>query len=73
MKLIFPTSIQKIEDDEPFLVANLYTQTKLGEDALINVSIEKTKDQKIIGTCVIRSMAKEFMTALGEKIKAVIS
>ncbi|MCQ2819541.1 MAG: hypothetical protein MJ252_19940 [archaeon] len=73
MKLIFPKSIQKIEDDEPFLVANLYTQTKLGEDALVNVSIEKTKDGKIIGTCIIRSMAKEFMKALGEKIKAVVS
>ena len=73
MKLIFPQNINKIDDNEPFLVANLYTQTKLGEDALVNISIEKTKEPKIIGTCVIRSKAKEFMTALGEKIKSIIS
>ena len=73
MKLVFPKSIEKIDDSDPFLVANLYTKTKLGEDALVNVSIEKGKDIKILGTCIIRSRAKEFMMALGEKIKALIS
>ena len=73
MKLVFPKSIEKIDDSDPFLVANLYTKTKLGEDAVVNVSIEKGKDIKILGTCIIRSRAKEFMMALGEKIKALIS
>jgi coatomer subunit beta len=41
-----------------FLVANLYTKSKLGEDALINVSIEKTVDKRIIGSAVIRSKVK---------------
>ena len=73
MSLVFPKTIDKIDDSDPFLVANLYTRTKLGEDALINISIEKGKEINILGTCLIRSKEKEFMTALGEKIKALIS
>ena len=48
-------------------------KTRLGENALVNISVEKSKDNKIIGTCVIRSKTKDFMTGLGEKIKALIS
>ena len=71
MTIVFPKNIDDINEDEPFMVANLYSKTKLGEDALINISVEKTKDKKIIGTCVLRSKAKEFMMSLGEKIKAI--
>jgi coatomer subunit beta len=71
MTLVFPKNVDDINENEPFMVANLYSKTKLGEDALINVSVEKTKDKKIIGTCVLRSKAKEFMMSLGEKIKAI--
>ena len=73
MTLVFPTNIDLINDDYPFMVANLYAKTKLGENALVNISVEKSKDNKIIGTCVIRSKTKDFMTGLGEKIKALIS
>ena len=73
MTLVFPKSIDLINDDYPFMVANLFSKTKLGENALVNISVEKSKDNKIIGTCVIRSKTKDFMTGLGEKIKALIS
>ena len=73
MTLVFPKSIELINDDYPFMVANLYSKTKLGENALVNISVERSKDNKIIGTCVIRSKTKDFMTGLGEKIKALIS
>ena len=73
MTLIFPQSIDAINDEFPFMVANLYSKTKLGENALVNISVEKSKDNKIIGTCIIRSKTKDFMTGLGEKIKAIIS
>ena len=73
MTLVFPKSVDLINNDYPFMVANLYAKTKLGENALINISVEKSKDNKIIGTCVIRSKSKDFMTGLGEKIKALIS
>ena len=73
MTLVFPKTLEMINDDYPFMVANLYAKTKLGENALVNISVEKSKDNKIIGTCVIRSKTKDFMTGLGEKIKAIIS
>ena len=73
MTLVFPKRLGDIDNDAPFFVANLYTKTKLEEDALINISVERTKDNKIIGTCIIRSKTKDFMTSLGEKIKALIS
>ena len=73
MTLVFPKSVDLINNDYPFMVANLYAKTKLGENALVNISVEKSKDNKIIGTCVIRSKSKDFMTGLGEKIKALIS
>ena len=73
MTLVSPKSIDMIKDEYPFMVANLYAKTKLGENALVNLSVEKSKDNKIIGTCVIRSKTKDFMTGLGEKIKALVS
>jgi coatomer subunit beta len=47
-----------IDEDTVFMVCNLYTKSKLGEDALINISIEKTLDKRIIGTAIIRSRIK---------------
>lgn len=73
MTLVSPKNIDLINDEYPFMVANLYAKTKLGENALVNLSVEKSKDNKIIGTCVIRSKTKDFMTGLGEKIKALVS
>ena len=73
MTLVSPKTIELINDEFPFMVANLYAKTKLGENALVNLSVEKSKDNKIIGTCIIRSKTKDFMTGLGEKIKALVS
>ncbi len=53
-----PVDINAIDEESVFLVANLYTKSKLGEDALVNVSIEKTLDKRIIGSAIIRSNAK---------------
>jgi hypothetical protein len=72
LKLVVHSDINTIDEESAFLVANLYTKTKLGEDALINVSVEKTKDDKIIGTSVVRSKVKEFTQFLGEKIKSIV-
>jgi hypothetical protein len=58
LKLVVPGDINLIDEDSAFLVSNLYTKSKLGEDALINVSIEKTLDKKIMGTAIIRSKVK---------------
>ena len=73
MTLVSPRSLDMINDEYPYMVANLYAKTKLGENALVNLSVERSKDNKIIGTCVIRSKTKDFMTGLGEKIKALVS
>jgi len=72
LKLIVPKDSNLIDEESVFLVSNLYTKSKLGEDALVNVSIEKTLDKRIIGTAVIRSKVKEFTILLGDKIKALI-
>ena len=72
LKLVYPFDVDNIDEESVFLVSNLYTCSKLGEDALINISIEKSNDKKIIGTAIIRSKVKEFATFLGEKIKSLI-
>jgi len=64
MTLVSPRSLDMINDEYPFMVANLYAKTKLGENALVNLSVERSKDNKIIGTCVIRSKTKDFMTGV---------
>ena len=61
-----------IDEDSAFLVSNLYTKSKLGEDALINLSIEKANDKRIIGNAIIRSKVKEFTQFIGDKIKSLI-
>ena len=42
------------------------------EDALVNVSIEKSHDKRIIGSAIIRSKVKEFTIILGDKIKTLV-
>lgn len=72
LRLVSPKDLSSIDEDSGFLVANLYTCSKLGEDALINLSIEKCPDKRIVGISIIRSKMKEFATFLGEKIKTII-
>jgi coatomer subunit beta len=51
-----------------FLAANLYTKSIFGEDALLNVSIEKTVEGKIAGHIRIRSKTQGIALSLGDKI-----
>ena len=71
--MVFPKSFDLINDEYLFMVANIFAKKRLGENSLVNISLEKSKDNKIIGTCVIRSKTKDFMAGLGEKLKALIS
>jgi len=52
-----------------FLAANLYAKTMFGEDALLNVSVEKSPDTgKVIGFIRIRSKTQGIALSLGDKI-----
>jgi len=51
-----------------FLAANLYAKSLFGEDALVNVSIEKQQDGKIAGYVRIRSKTQGIALSLGDKI-----
>jgi len=51
-----------------FLSANLYARSVFGEDALANVSIEKSSDNKISGFIRIRSKTQGIALSLGDKI-----
>lgn len=53
-----------------FLAANLYAKSIFGEDALMNVSVEKQKNGKIAGYIRIRSKTQGIALSLGEKITA---
>lgn len=69
--LVFPTSNEEIDEESTFLVANLFTKSKLNEDALINISVEKMEN-KIIGTAIIRSNIKEFADSQADRIVTLI-
>lgn len=64
------TSAQALGDGSGFLAANLYTKSLFGEDALLNVCIEKGKDGGINGHIRIRSKTQGIALSLGEKITA---
>ncbi|KMZ70478.1 Coatomer subunit beta [Zostera marina] len=51
-----------------FLAANLYAKSVFGEDALVNVSIEKQTDGKLSGYIRIRSKTQGIALSLGDKI-----
>jgi coatomer subunit beta len=56
-----------------FLAANLYARSVFGEDALVNVSVEKKEDAdgKISGYIRIRSKTQGIALSLGDRITAV--
>lgn len=72
LNMVVPKSTDLIDEESGFLVCNMYAKSKLGEDALINVSIEKCNDNKIIGSAIIRSKVKEFAQFLGDRIKSLV-
>lgn len=53
-----------------FLAANLYARSMFGEDALLNLSVEKQKSGKISGYIRIRSKTQGIALSLGDKIQA---
>ncbi|EFH42440.1 coatomer subunit beta-1 [Arabidopsis lyrata subsp. lyrata] len=66
MKCLTPTSV--LEGECGFLSANLYAKSVFGEDALVNVSIEKQSDEKLSGYIRIRSKTQGIALSLGDKI-----
>ncbi|KAL6250981.1 coatomer subunit beta [Rhinocladiella similis] len=54
-----------LKGDCQFLSANLYARSVFGEDALANLSIEKTVDNSIIGFIRIRSRSQGLALSLG--------
>ncbi|KAL2465006.1 Coatomer subunit beta-1 [Abeliophyllum distichum] len=62
------TALSALEGDCGFLAANLYAKSVFGEDALVNVSIEKQADGKLNGYIRIRSKTQGIALSLGDKI-----
>lgn len=68
MKCITPE--RALSGECSFLCSNLYAKTLFGEDALVNVSLEKPNDV-VTGHVKIRSRSQKLALSLGEKITAV--
>ncbi|KAI3841343.1 hypothetical protein MKW98_007824 [Papaver atlanticum] len=62
------TAPSALDGDCGFLAANLYAKSVFGEDALVNVSIEKQIDGKLSGYIRIRSKTQGIALSLGDKI-----
>lgn len=63
------TSEKGLSGDCSFLSANLYARSSFGEEALVNVSIEKeTPSSVVTGNVKIRSRSQGMALSLGEKI-----
>ncbi|KAG7367160.1 adaptin N terminal region-domain containing protein [Nitzschia inconspicua] len=60
-------------DTSSFLAANLYARSVFGEDALVNVSVEKKDDNdgKLAGYIRIRSKTQGIALSLGDRITSV--
>ena len=68
MKCLTPQ--KALSGDCSFLAANLYAKSIFGEDALANVSIEKTPDSPVTGHIRIRAKSQGMALSLGDKINA---
>ncbi|XP_047312060.1 coatomer subunit beta-1-like [Impatiens glandulifera] len=66
MKCLTPLSA--LEGECGFLAANLYAKSIFGEDALVNLSIEKQSEGKLSGYIRIRSKTQGIALSLGDKI-----
>ncbi|KAJ0965605.1 hypothetical protein J5N97_026743 [Dioscorea zingiberensis] len=66
MKCLTPPSA--LDGECGFLAANLYAKSVFGEDALVNISIEKQSDGKLSGYIRIRSKTQGIALSLGDKI-----
>mmetsp|Transcript_2857 Transcript_2857/g.5326 ORF Transcript_2857/g.5326 Transcript_2857/m.5326 type:complete len:949 (-) Transcript_2857:1874-4720(-) len=61
-------TLRGIEKESGFLAANLYATSVFNEDALVNVSAEKTKEGQLQGFIRIRSKTQGIALSLGDKI-----
>jgi len=66
MKCLTPKSA--LEGDCGYVAANLYTRSVFGEDALVNLSVEKQEDDKLAGYVRIRSKTQGIALSLGDQI-----
>jgi coatomer subunit beta len=73
MTCLTPMEDHSQQSDSNFLAANLYAKSVFGEDALVNVSVEKKEDQdgKLSGYIRIRSKTQGIALSLGDRITAV--
>ncbi|PKA52889.1 Coatomer subunit beta-1 [Apostasia shenzhenica] len=62
------TAPSALDGECGFLAANLYAKSVFGEDALVNISIEKLGDGKLSGYIRIRSKTQGIALSLGDKI-----
>ncbi len=58
----------QLEGDSGFISANLYAKSVFGEDALANVSVERSAEGSIVGTVRIRAKTHGIAVSLGDKI-----
>jgi len=67
------TPYSSLEGDSSFLAANLHAKSVFGEDALINLSIEKKDDAdgRLNGYVRIRSKTQGIALSLGDRITAI--
>ena len=63
----------QLEGDSGFIAANLYAKSLFGEDALANLSVERSTEGVISGTVRIRAKTHGIAVALGDKINAASS
>ena len=68
MRCLTPASA--LEGDCDFLAANMYARSVFGEDALANLSIDKTNGV-VSGHIRIRSKTQGIALSLGDKVRAV--
>jgi coatomer subunit beta len=66
--VVFYPCRSALEGDCGFLAANLYAKSVFGEDALVNLSVEKQTDGKLNGFIRIRSKTQGIALSLGDKI-----
>ncbi|KAL5204209.1 hypothetical protein ABZP36_009080 [Zizania latifolia] len=66
MKCLTPPSA--LDGECGFIAANLYAKSVFGEDALVNISVEKQADGKLSGYIRIRSKTQGIALSLGDKI-----
>ncbi|KAF1773174.1 Coatomer beta subunit, appendage platform domain [Phytophthora cactorum] len=69
MRCMTPTA--SLGGDTNFLAANLYAKSVFGEDALVNLSVEKQDSGRIAGYIRIRSKTQGIALSLGDRITAV--